>query len=371
EYEGYNASYSTDLSDDEIATAAGTTIDKVKGPERVGAVGETSGTVTITNTYNYSNITLSLFKYLDHKDPGSVLFTFTVSALKNDYTLVELSDSVTNVGSSISYTTAIESDYVITKSSNNEQNVYFLIKENDPSSNQYTKDDSYIIAKVKKLGKEDQYVVYYRVSDSKEKENIDSDPSKIIGYANTAHSISDSSEVAFYNESYSLTIKKEWLYSEGTKVPKDIYDTYTAVNLIVWRTYNGGTPEKYATVTLSSSNNWEYTLNDVPRFRDTQQKSQYIYYIQEMDQAGNVIENSGNVLYYKIVDDTASTPTNVYSDAAIIARDDTGSLVLVCRNIRQTYSLPATGGIGTTIFYVIGGLLILAAVAYFIFKRKK
>ncbi|MCR5102813.1 MAG: Cna B-type domain-containing protein, partial [Butyrivibrio sp.] len=62
EYEGYNASYSTDLSDDEIATAAGTTIDKVTGPERVGAVGETSGTVTITNTYNYSNITLSLFK---------------------------------------------------------------------------------------------------------------------------------------------------------------------------------------------------------------------------------------------------------------------------------------------------------------------
>ena len=32
--------------------------------------------------------------------------------------------------------------------------------------------------------------------------------------------------------------------------------------------------------------------------------------------------------------------------------------------------LPSTGGIGTTIFYIVGGLLILAAVAYFIFKRK-
>jgi LPXTG-motif cell wall-anchored protein len=33
--------------------------------------------------------------------------------------------------------------------------------------------------------------------------------------------------------------------------------------------------------------------------------------------------------------------------------------------------LPSTGGIGTTIFRVIGGILVLAAIAFFIMKRSK
>ena len=32
--------------------------------------------------------------------------------------------------------------------------------------------------------------------------------------------------------------------------------------------------------------------------------------------------------------------------------------------------LPETGGIGVTIFYIVGGLLIVAGVAYFILRRK-
>ena len=32
--------------------------------------------------------------------------------------------------------------------------------------------------------------------------------------------------------------------------------------------------------------------------------------------------------------------------------------------------LPSTGGIGTTIFYILGGILIVAGVAYFIVRRK-
>ena len=32
--------------------------------------------------------------------------------------------------------------------------------------------------------------------------------------------------------------------------------------------------------------------------------------------------------------------------------------------------LPSTGGMGTTIFYIVGGLLIIAGVAYFIVRRK-
>ena len=32
--------------------------------------------------------------------------------------------------------------------------------------------------------------------------------------------------------------------------------------------------------------------------------------------------------------------------------------------------LPSTGGIGTTIFYIVGGVLIVAGIAYFIVRRK-
>ena len=33
-------------------------------------------------------------------------------------------------------------------------------------------------------------------------------------------------------------------------------------------------------------------------------------------------------------------------------------------------TLPSTGGIGTTIFYIVGGILIVAGIAYFIVRRK-
>jgi LPXTG-motif cell wall-anchored protein len=39
-------------------------------------------------------------------------------------------------------------------------------------------------------------------------------------------------------------------------------------------------------------------------------------------------------------------------------------------NNNQGVTLPSTGGIGTTIFYLIGGLLIVAAVVYFVVRRK-
>ncbi len=46
------------------------------------------------------------------------------------------------------------------------------------------------------------------------------------------------------------------------------------------------------------------------------------------------------------------------NEGAIVIENSTGSI------------LPSTGGVGTTIFYVFGGILIIAGVAYFILRRK-
>ncbi len=48
---------------------------------------------------------------------------------------------------------------------------------------------------------------------------------------------------------------------------------------------------------------------------------------------------------------------------------DAGSLSTDIEN-KSGVTLPSTGGIGTTIFYIIGGVLIIAGVAYFIVRRK-
>ncbi|WP_024865312.1 SpaA isopeptide-forming pilin-related protein [Butyrivibrio sp. FCS014] len=75
-----------------------------------------------------------------------------------------------------------------------------------------------------------------------------------------------------------------------------------------------------------------------------------------------------------------TAPTNVgqtdisvvYTSSSAIKDDNaegtyTGTLDIL--NLTGTL-LPSTGGIGTTIFYIIGGILIVAGVAYFILRRK-
>ena len=47
-----------------------------------------------------------------------------------------------------------------------------------------------------------------------------------------------------------------------------------------------------------------------------------------------------------------------------------GAIQVVEVEDRTGLTLPSTGGIGTTIFYIVGGILIVAGVAYFIVRRK-
>ncbi len=61
-----------------------------------------------------------------------------------------------------------------------------------------------------------------------------------------------------------------------------------------------------------------------------------------------------------------------YTSSSLIEKEgDTGAYTgtLDILNLTGTL-LPSTGGIGTTIFYIVGGVLIVAAAAYFILRRK-
>ena len=55
-------------------------------------------------------------------------------------------------------------------------------------------------------------------------------------------------------------------------------------------------------------------------------------------------------------------------DTALVANDDNHFVVRVKNN--KGTELPSTGGIGTTLFYVIGGLLVVAAGIILVTKKR-
>ena len=62
-------------------------------------------------------------------------------------------------------------------------------------------------------------------------------------------------------------------------------------------------------------------------------------------------------------DSSADGKRTIYQDG------ETATQIMVLNNTGSL--LPSTGGIGTTLFYIIGGILVVAACAFFIFKRKR
>jgi len=72
---------------------------------------------------------------------------------------------------------------------------------------------------------------------------------------------------------------------------------------------------------------------------------------------------AGNVVHEDVTGGTSKTVTANYSDLK------TQSNVCTVENKKGT-ELPATGGIGTTIFYVLGGLLVVGAAVILVARRK-
>lgn len=71
------------------------------------------------------------------------------------------------------------------------------------------------------------------------------------------------------------------------------------------------------------------------------------------DGDGNVVDEE-----HKVTEETITIPTNNIAASAVVVVNSTGT------------TLPSTGGIGTTIFYVVGGIMVLGACVLLITKKR-
>ncbi|MCR5772473.1 MAG: LPXTG cell wall anchor domain-containing protein, partial [Butyrivibrio sp.] len=102
-----------------------------------------------------------------------------------------------------------------------------------------------------------------------------------------------------------------------------------------------------------------------------------VYYLNETQaKAGyNMLTDMIKISIAGTVDTTSNsavgTITAAYGEdgTAVVGSVSVNDNVLYVVNTTGAY-LPSTGGMGTTMFYLVGGVLILSAVAAFIVKRK-
>nr|WP_297766438.1 SpaA isopeptide-forming pilin-related protein [uncultured Butyrivibrio sp.] len=73
---------------------------------------------------------------------------------------------------------------------------------------------------------------------------------------------------------------------------------------------------------------------------------------------------------YYLQEEVAPTGYNLLTVRKPVTVSETTELQTITVENNSGSVLPSTGGIGTTIFYIFGGVLILAGVAYFILRRK-
>ncbi len=160
-----------------------------------------------------------------------------------------------------------------------------------------------------------------------------------------------------------LTVQKTWLDSSGA----DDSANHTYLDLNLYRKTQEETEWTLVqTVQLTSTNGWVYTFTDLAPF-DTS-GNVYQYRIAEDDSYYSLYS-----VTYTYVDANGNTTTAQANPDYTMTLGDTydyGNITITNMSLVNNI-LPSTGGIGTTIFRVIGGILVLAAIAFFIMKRSK
>ena len=83
----------------------------------------------------------------------------------------------------------------------------------------------------------------------------------------------------------------------------------------------------------------------------------------------NIVVEGVDSRNYELLETEAPLGFNKLDKPKKITVDANNNLVAEVENLSGSV-LPSTGGVGTTIFYILGGILIVAGVAYFIVRRK-
>ena len=97
----------------------------------------------------------------------------------------------------------------------------------------------------------------------------------------------------------------------------------------------------------------------------------------KVNSAAIVVDENGaakivglNQSTYYLQEDVAPTGYNKLTERKQVVVSSTTALETLTVENNSGSVLPSTGGIGTTIFYILGGVLIIAGVAYFMVRRK-
>lgn len=73
---------------------------------------------------------------------------------------------------------------------------------------------------------------------------------------------------------------------------------------------------------------------------------------------------------YQLVETQAPTGYNMPAEPSTDVKPETDNTLAITIENNKGTVLPSTGGMGTTIFYVVGGLLIIGAVIVLVARRK-
>jgi LPXTG-motif cell wall-anchored protein len=312
-------------------------------------------------------------------------FSFAVSVLDSNGELTPLKTDVTNSDTDadagkIYYEAQDIGKYVRLVGDSKEKAVFFLIKENEVSS-EFTKDESYIIAKVTGLDNKEHTYQYYRVAAS-DTADIDGNPELITTYNKNPLSNDDA---AFYNKSHSLIVKKKWT-KNGEPISPDfqtpiyvkVYRSATEdanqAEVLRWNSVKGKSGEYKA----SDSG----TIEVLPIFRDPDWQiklltdasvQDYYYFVQEYvkdPSTGEYVEKNSLVIYSSSYGNkTSENWKDVYS---IDNSDDGQVFTLTVTNEVGDNVLPTTGGIGDIPYMAAGaGTAVVGLLGTGLYYRKK
>lgn len=131
--------------------------------------------------------------------------------------------------------------------------------------------------------------------------------------------------------------------------------------------------EEGTTFTFTGLDDGYYKLEET-KVPDGYNKIDPIYFTVKATHAGTVITWDDNSKYLEDLTATETTEEHVNVDAGSIRFEatpsvDDGSLTSTVKNNSGT-ELPETGGIGTTIFYVVGTILLFGAAVLLVTKRR-
>ncbi|WP_051688458.1 SpaA isopeptide-forming pilin-related protein [Butyrivibrio sp. AE2032] len=172
----------------------------------------------------------------------------------------------------------------------------------------------------------------------------------------TTHSVAE-----VYNAKISV-IKKNGMNTENDSDDEAL----AGAGFVLKRSENGST--KYYQLTTAADGKLSVAWVD-----DIANATEY-----KSDATGNVPAFVGlSNGTYKLEEKTVPSGFNKAADVEVIISggdysEDSIAALDVSRTIKNNKGslLPTTGGIGTTIFYIVGAILVIAAVAYFILRRK-